>query len=365
MRLDTVPDSIAELDADWMTDNFRARGTLNSDARVTAVTVETIGEGVGFVGSLARLTLTYDGGAPGPATVIAKAHSADPGARTLATMYGVYEREVRFYTELADRVMLRSPRCHAAGFDKDSGRCLLLLEDLAATGKMGDQLVRPSDDEAALAMRELGRFHADAWDKPWLADYPWLAEGRAFLRTVLTSMYPATYPLFLQNMGDMLPQRLRDAIPTLNMRALALFDEMDKRPLTIGHGDFRLDNMCFGNPGADYRLMVLDWQSVGTFVNYVDVVYFLTTNLPVEQRREIQPRLLDAYLEELRAADITGCNPESLVRDMRESLVPMMAVGVINGAMLQPSNERANQLFEAIFERYIAAAEDYGSLDLI
>ena len=52
------------------------------------------------------------------------------------------------------------------------------------------------------------------------------------------------------------------------------------------HGDYRLDNMLFGQPGADRALTVVDWQTVTWGPAMTDVAYFLGCALPSELRRE-------------------------------------------------------------------------------
>ena len=65
------------------------------------------------------------------------------------------------------------------------------------------------------------------------------------------------------------------------------------------HGDYRLDNMLFGEPGADRPLTVVDWQTVTWGPAMTDVAYFLGCALPVEVRREHYDTLLGAYHDAL------------------------------------------------------------------
>ena len=52
------------------------------------------------------------------------------------------------------------------------------------------------------------------------------------------------------------------------------------------HGDYRLDNMLFGQPGADRPLTVVDWQTVTWGPAMTDVAYFLGCALADDVRRE-------------------------------------------------------------------------------
>jgi len=63
-----IPLTSAEIDAAWLNEVLSAE--VRDGGTVTGVSAEIIGEGVGFLGELARLTLTYDGAGPNAATSI-------------------------------------------------------------------------------------------------------------------------------------------------------------------------------------------------------------------------------------------------------------------------------------------------------
>src|SRR5690606_27025736 len=71
-----VPATIAELTPAWLTAALAEGGGPGS--RVATVDTEPIGLDTGFLGHLARLHLAYDGG-DGPATLVAKLPTTDPG----------------------------------------------------------------------------------------------------------------------------------------------------------------------------------------------------------------------------------------------------------------------------------------------
>jgi hypothetical protein len=95
---------------------------------VSAVTVTPVG--AGQIGETARFTLSYAPGATGPATLIGKFASLDSASRDVARGWSLYERELRFYHELASRAGIATPRYHGARMGED-GSFVLLLEDLA------------------------------------------------------------------------------------------------------------------------------------------------------------------------------------------------------------------------------------------
>lgn len=79
-------------------------GTWLSEAlggRVDDFSIRIIGSGEGFMGQLGRVSLRGSGV---PSSVIVKLPTADPGGQMIGQMMRVWEREHRFYTEVAHRV---------------------------------------------------------------------------------------------------------------------------------------------------------------------------------------------------------------------------------------------------------------------
>ena len=75
---------------------------------------------------------------------------------------GLYEREVRFYTDIAPGLSGRSEAlgivapCYHAAYDPENGAFDLLLGD-AAPAVVGDEIRGATVEQATLALTELGR----------------------------------------------------------------------------------------------------------------------------------------------------------------------------------------------------------------
>ena len=87
----TLIERPSDLTADWLTSVL--------GATVTDFTVERIG--TGQMSECYRVGLSYSDGASGPASVVLKVAAADPSSRQTGLAMGLYEREVRFYTDIA------------------------------------------------------------------------------------------------------------------------------------------------------------------------------------------------------------------------------------------------------------------------
>src|SRR5689334_20938903 len=120
--MSAIPASAAEIDAAWL------QQVLDVGA-ITAVRAEDLGAGLGLLGQVTRLHLTYADAEAGPPTLIAKTQSPSPESAFVAQVMGFYDREVSFYRDLGGRLDLRTQRCHHADIAEDGARFVLLLEE--------------------------------------------------------------------------------------------------------------------------------------------------------------------------------------------------------------------------------------------
>lgn len=362
-----VPDGFGDVTPQWLTAVLGAGGHLPPGTRVAAAEGEGVAEGLGFVGEIRRLALRYEGDAgAAPRSVIAKLPSAQEGSRALANLYGLYEREWHFYNELGRDVGIGTPRCYCAAGDAEKGRYVLLLEDLAATGRIGDQLAGCTEAEALLAVRELAAMHAAWWASPKLDAFGWMQMGVDMVRAAMTFAYPNAWPVALDLFGKHTSPEVRAVIPGLAPRMMQLLDVIAaEAPLTILHGDYRLDNMFFGEAAAHHRLAVFDWQSPNRGWAAYDLAYFMAGNVTAEQRRASEEEVLDAYYQVLAGAGVRGYSKEQLWLDYRRSMLVYLGIFTVSGATLDFSNERAMALTGAIFSRLSDAIMDLGALDLL
>ena len=356
-----VPASLDAISPEWLTGALRDRGVLGPNAGVRAVRRRVVGEGSGFIGLVARLELDYEGDAgAAPRACIAKLPSPDPGSRQIGLLYGLYEREVHFYTDLATRVGVATPACHFAAYDADAGQSLILLEELVG-GRWGDQVAGCDAADARLAVGQLARLQARWWEAPALVAIPWMARGPDLLRGAMM-VYEACWDQCVTRFGHVLSPEILAVGPAVGRRLLAALDLMPVHPLTLVHGDYRLDNLFFPGAGARPRLTVCDWQSPNCGWGSYDLTYFITTSLPTEARRALEPELCDLYHRELGAAGVRGYARDELDRDYRLNLAAMFGISVINGATLPTVNERATLIWERTLARLVDAIADLDAL---
>jgi len=359
----SIPANLEAITADWLTDVLRAGGHLPHGAVVGSETT-IIGAGVGFIGTVARLTLSYDGApSTAPATLIAKVPSEDPGSRSIGMMYGAYEREVRFYQHLGSNAGIPVPQCFHADFDAN-GSAIILLEELTG-GRFGDQVVGSTPGEARLAVQHLARFHAQWWDSARVAEHSWIVPGETLLRGPLEMMYDACWQLCLSRFETIFTPGLRAIMPELGKRSLKAMDAFFAGSRTLCQGDYRPDNLFYGAPGTARELVVCDWQGPTLSPAVSDLAYFITGSLLVDDRRRYEHELLAEYHQILQEGGVTNYTLPQLETDYRGYFAGIMASGVILGAMLPDGNERGKAMLEATFTRFMTAIDDLDSLALL
>jgi hypothetical protein len=348
-----VPRSLADLTPAWLS---AALG-----AEVVAADVTTIAEGEGFMGRLGRVALTY---APGvdagdaadlPSSVVAKLPTDDPGAVVLGQMLRVWEREARFYAELAPRLPVRTPRAYYADGDRSSGIYALLLEDLSPY-TCGDQIAGASADQAEAAVEWLARFHAAESGGGHSAGMDWVpVTATDPMYQGLGPMLEAVFPVFLDKFGSLLPPSTAGWVEQMVPRwGEAMADQW--LPPTLVHADFRVDNLFFDGSSV----IALDWQAIALGEGMYDLAYFLGGSLPTPLRRERERDLVERYGQVMRAEGASSVpSGDELFDIYRRAVLMAMTVGaLLMGHLDLTINQRAVDLANVAVSRIYTTGAD-------
>ena len=244
----------------------------------------------------ARIGLTYEEPAAGPASVFVKLAPIDEGHREMVGAIGMGEREVQFFRDVAREIDLLVPRCLYS--DSQDDLFIMLLEDLTTRdcrfsgGEWGI-----TADNGARALEELAGFHArfesrEARDAvaPWLhapdREGPGSGSTAGIMRFVLDQE------------GENLSPQYR-AIGELFVEHYARFDELwNGGPQTQVHGDLHIGNLFLEGD----RVGFLDWGLCRSSTHMRDVSYLLTMSVDIEERRANERDLLKTYVDALRKA---------------------------------------------------------------
>jgi len=349
-----LPAGPAELTADWLTWALRETDTIGN-CSVRSFEYEVIGEGVGLLGQLARVRLQYDKPEAGaPASLVGKFPAAVRENRDLANLFRFYEREVRFYEQIADEVELRTPRRYFSHFDDETNDFVLLMEDLSAA-RCGNQVAGCARQEAAVTVLNMAPFHATWWNKVDTSRLDWIPYGNDPINYFVESSYNDGWENFARNFGHRLSPRAMAIAERLKTKIIAIENAFASPPRTIVHGDLRYDNLFFG---ADGEMAVCDWQIVLRARGPYDVAYFLSQSVNPADRRAIEMDILHRYHEKLLECGVAGYSFDQCSDDYRTSAMFCLVYPVVAGGNLDLANERGAELVTALLDRSVATILD-------
>jgi hypothetical protein len=344
-----------------MTDALRSSGTIGPDVTVESVEVDPADVGVGFMGEVATVRVVYSGDSQGaPTTIVAKFPTQSPDIRAMMQPARIYEREHRFYLELAEQTPLRTPTIFhvtcTTGGDPADERFMLLMEDLSAL-TLGDQVMGTTPEQAKAALIGLAAHHARFWNGAGLEDADFIPVIDGPLNQTGSAVYAASLPGFLEVFGSTLKPEMLEFAEGYGAIRPDILDALARMPHTLVHFDFRADNLFFDD---DQSVVVIDWQAISKGGGAADVGYFISQNLSTDDRRAHESELLHVYHDALVAHGVTGYGFDTLVEDYRVGIscgwiIPVMAVG-----SLDFTSERAVALWTAVIERTQEALIDHG-----
>lgn len=276
---DPVPDSVEPvLDPVWLSQALEDRA---EDERI--VDVERTGDAK-TIATKVRFAVTFErpDGAQRVGHYCVKAFFGDEGASM---------PEALFYRDVLPRLGVRAPRTYYIGVEAETGRALIIMDDVIGQGGriLGPREVYPLDT-ARDTLAQLARLHAATWGdqdlrEQWPTRVDYIIDR--FPDDVLDGMLN-------DGRGPEVAPELRDALIVKEaMRAHVA------RPATnIIHGDTHSGNAYLD---AEGRACWLDWQVAQWGHWSTDVAYHIGSVFDVETRRANEADLLRGYLGELEA----------------------------------------------------------------
>jgi hypothetical protein len=359
------PTRLSELTPEFLTDVLRSSGHIGRNDVITGWEAAPIGAGVGLLSDIAKLDLTYAAGKGPLAAVVAKFASANEQNRAVAQGLQMYEREVRFYENLAADVGECCPRSFYSYVEPGTGHMVLLMEDLSGY-RPGDQTHGCSLAEAELAIPAAARLHAATWhaenreDLAWWprSDGPlWVDGVGGAAAAVFDQVMEAFAPVVRQEVADA-GERYKAAIPELHHR-------MGQGPQALIHGDFRLDNFMFGVAAGHRPFVMLDMQAPIVTKAIHDVAYLLTQSMDVDLRRAHERRLVADYHAALIGLGVDDYTAEQCWQDYRTATLHCLEYAIVIAGALQPGNERGRAFVEGCLRRSCQAIVDLDLLSLL
>ena len=346
----TFPSSIATVHPDWLTQVLRKHDCLR-EAQVTAIAAQPIGAEFGFLDSLACLNLSYDIAEPAaPDSVVVKISSAEETYRRIGNFYRAYEREFCFYESVAMRSPIRLPRCWGRESDAESGAHVLILEDLSSLTP-GDQVRGLTPLQAKVTLETIGQFHAQWWESPELDSFDWMPS-----RNIQPARFRAAWPKYRSTFAAQLSESALVLGDELNERLESLLAEVERRPHTIVHSDFRADNLLFDPTSRTQPVVVLDWQLAIRSQGVLDVARLLCGSLSPHDRAACEMDLLRRWHETLLQGGVQNYSFAQALQGYRTAALICLYYPVTIHEAEEAAGQRGAALAHAQIDRFFAAA---------
>ena len=320
-----VPYSIRHVDESWLTEILKKEGVL-TQGKVIKLEKKLIGEETGFLGQVAVLMPTYSEQVSAPATLILKIPIASKN-RVMGQSIGVYEREIRFYRELKEELNVKTPAYYGSAlsaadepevvyrrlrvldrlpipvialiailvrlvFGLMPRRYVLLIEDVSHL-RLGDQQSGCSPDEARLALTAMAKLHAPYWASDEAErDMPWIT-ALGYSAKLLHMTHMQSSRIYEKEVFPRLTERQRRLFKWVGRYGINITKTLGEQPRTLLHGDFRLDNVCFDIKKRE--ALLLDWQTMTFGSAGLELSYFLSSALSLNEDEETVTALIDHY----------------------------------------------------------------------
>ncbi len=350
------------LSAEWLTEMLHGANMLGADSAVTGHTVTLIGEGVGLLGLVVRIGLTYDG-AGGPESVVIKFAHPLAANRAIANNTRMYEREVTFFNTIADSVDVPKPACYFAAVIAETGQNIVVLEDLFGY-QPADQISGVDVVQARLVIDAFVPLHAAFWNN---TAQPMLDTAMRVDTNYVPAFMPSllgTWERCLELFDYCIPADVLAEIPRYVASFRELHRAMGEHAQTLVHGDVRLDNVMIGS-GEQHPVVLIDWQAVMVSNGLHDLAYLLSQSLTVECRRAHETELIEHYLARMVEHGVTDLTIEQCWSGYETGVLFLFSYPLIIAGAFDPANERGKRLAEEILRRSAQTVSDRGLMRLL
>lgn len=347
-----LPELPGGLNPEWMTDALRQCGLVSPSTQVAQVVHEHIGEGTGMMSELVRLRLTYSSG-EGPEYLVAKYSSTNANNRDIAMSFNLYERETRYFAELDEQTSAVSPATYISARNGD--HFLILMEDMSDY-RIGDQAAGADLEDSSAMLDELVKLHSAFWDN--VAHLDWIPQiAGSYHADNMDALVRVGWPVMADTFSEFIDADVAARGDAFIAVLPALQAAMNIGPVTLLHGDFRMENVFFGTQPEHHPVAIIDWQGPLRGKAMVDVALILGHSTRTEVRRTHEQALIQGYAAGLEAAGVQGYADQAWHDYQLAMLYNWVYVGVVAGT-LDTTNEKGFAWMSQMVARQNAATQD-------
>jgi len=362
-----TPKTIIQLTPDFITPILRPF-VEPEHAILLDVRSEPLGAEASYNAVLLRLYLTYDQPlTTGPLTLIAKLPTGQTELHERAEVLQPGVRENWFYRSGAPTSPIRVPYCYLNSTDPVTGESVLLLEDLA-TVQSGSWLESANSQQTELALTSLARFHAYWWGREDRTEIQelngllagnWDEEG-----DLVQDLFDEAWPRFINQQTEPLPDYVRNFGDAIVGNLKTVDDLAELGPRTLTHGDYRLDNILFGEVDGEPACWVIDWEDVFYGSGMIDLTWLIGGCLRIEDHQH-EKALVQRYYQGLGEGGVRDYSWEDCFTDYRCAMSSSFVQGVLSATLDKDPSDYDVKLAQVLSRRFIAAAQRLGLRDVI
>lgn len=359
-----VPASAAKISPRWL------NAVLCGDtpgAEITKIDVTGGSDGTNTRRAL-RVGYNEAGMAAGLPTELFVKSATAMRTRLMNTLTTRGESEVIFYRTMRARLPIEAPRPIYAGFERSSGRMLIMFPNMAVQGtKFLDPSHHITRDQAEGMIDLLAGYQSATWNSPELRS------SRSFPTTLRYQELINVRALPFEKRGavglDRAAKVMPDELNRIDRKRLwklhmASIKRLENRAHVLTHYDMHVGNWYITGDG---RMGLTDWSM--RFGHWsADLTYMLLSALRIEDRRAWERDLLKRYRQQLAAGGVKEGLPsddEVFAEYRRQTFHPLYFwLTTIGAGMLQPDMQ-PDHISLANLERMGQAMVDLDSFSAI
>lgn len=337
-----------EITPEWITHALHGGGVLNNSSAIK-LDKKLIGDEKGFLSSVVRVNIEYDKPEQGaPSSVVVKIEPEEGDFKDFGDELNAFQREIRFYEEVAGNVPVRLPRIYYTVDEPPAFS--MVMEDLSAFTP-GDQIVGMHEGQVNDTVDMLAKIQARYWNNEVLEGLTWMPDSNG-----VSDDYADKWGSMVEHFGHFLsPEGIG-----LGSRLAGHIDwknkEIARRQKTIVHSDLREDNLLFPPPGSDETILILDWQLAVKSNGAFDVARLLGGSEIPKERKGHHFEVLRRWYDTLVAQGVEGYSWDAAVYDFRLASLSFLCYPVHFHVGVIGATGRTKELARVIVTRSFASA---------
>ena len=295
-----------------------------------------------------------------PISVVVKMPSTTTRGREWGDSCNAYEREARFYREVAPSSPIRIPRCYLSLIDTTHDQFILVLEDVSQH-TYGDQVKGLTPNQAIDAIRTIAPFHAYWWEHSGLSRLTWMPTENLDL----LHLFAQNWPDYRHRFYDQMNEEERAIGDRLNWQGDRLAELHSQGPRTIVHSDFRADNLIFDNTSQENPVIVLDWQLAQRNMGAYDVARVVCGSVPFEDQRGRHREFVNVWHKSLISNGVHNFSQNEAWRNFQTALLTSLYTPVAFHHLNSHEGGRGLKLARAYMHRLFRAAAECEAIEVL